>query len=157
MAMTTRIREVDAPHRLSEQQEQYKSLSGPLHSSCGACVYCADRCDNPDSKLALDSNDKLPCCGTQFYTMCEIRKHNTADSAWLVVGSDIYDVTDYISQHPGGKTSILKKSGGAFDCTEDFQFHSKHGRGVWQQYHVGKVKRCPGSLDNNRQWWMFWI
>jgi cytochrome b involved in lipid metabolism len=93
--------------------------------------------------------------------MCEIRRHNTEQSCWLVAGDTIYDATSYISQHPGGATSILKKSGGVADCSEDLMFHSKNGRKVWKKYVVGKVKKCPGpdgSLqgDVDKHWWMFW-
>ena len=91
--------------------------------------------------------------------MCEIQRHNTEESCWLVAGDTIYDATSYISQHPGGATSILKKSGGVADCSEDLMFHSKSGRRVWNQYIVGKVKKCPGpdgQGDGEKQWWMFW-
>mmetsp|Transcript_23936 Transcript_23936/g.66902 ORF Transcript_23936/g.66902 Transcript_23936/m.66902 type:complete len:192 (-) Transcript_23936:250-825(-) len=102
-----------------------------------------------------------PICGHEKhqaeYTMCEIRRHNTEDSCWLVAGDTIYDATTYISQHPGGSNSIIRKSGGACDCTTDLHFHSKSGRKLWNKYIVGKVKRCPsqGRADE-KHWWVFW-
>ena len=101
------------------------------------------------------------------YTMCEIRRHNTTESAWLVAGNDIYDVTEYMTVHPGGSSSLLKKSGGVVDCTRDLNFHSRKGQKLWQKYHVGKVVECPGTQAQRRSkqkdlsvvekdWWKFW-
>jgi cytochrome b involved in lipid metabolism len=92
--------------------------------------------------------------------MCQIRSHNTVQSCWLVAGENVYDATEYLAMHPGGERSILKKSGGVCDCTEDIHFHSKKGKLVWNKYRIGKVRKCPGprgaSNGDDRQWWMFW-
>ena len=166
MAVITRGREVDA--RQSQTERAKIQYIAPLHLSCGACTYCTDMCGNAtcvecDCKLTSLDSGSTASCGSdsvRYYTMCEIRRHNTEESAWLVVGDDIYDATTYVNQHPGGKTSILKKAGGACDCTEDLRFHSKSGRRVWLKYRVGKVKRCPsphGNYHSDRCWWMFWL
>ena len=72
-----------------------------------------------------------------YYTLTEVRTHNTIESAWILVGNTIYDVTTYISDHPGGASSILRKCGGSVDCTRDFNFHSKRARREWKRYKVG--------------------
>ena len=47
-----------------------------------------------------------------FYTICEVKQHNhNMDSAWIVVGSDIYDITTYLHEHPGGSKVIIATSG----------------------------------------------
>lgn len=129
-----------------------------VSNNCGGCSYCSScECIECESNTSLDSRQRNKNGdGCQFYTRCQIRRHNTVHSAWLVAGDKIYDATEYLSQHPGGEYSILKKAGGACDCTEDFQFHSKSGRKVWEKYFVGRVKPCPGSPEA-RQWWMFWM
>jgi hypothetical protein len=166
MAVTTSTREVDA-RRVSRSEEVKERFITPLHLSCGACAYCADTCSDAAcvecarmvGRHEPHSSRIRGCDSIRCFTMCEIQRHNKEKSAWLVAGDDIYDATNYVNQHPGGKVSILKKSGGAWDCTEDFYFHSKGGRSVWKKYHVGKVKQCPGPHGNanSRQWWMFWM
>lgn len=42
----------------------------------------------------------------------EIAKHNSPTSCWLVIHGKVYDVTNFLDQHPGGR-SILLKQGGA--------------------------------------------
>ena len=146
MAITTTIQRVaDARQSesiLSKEHSYGAAKTRPLHLSL------------------VPSSDTMSCesCSPRYYSMYEISRHNTEESAWLVAGDEIYDATFYLNQHPGGRTSILRKAGGACDCTEDFEFHSKKGRKLWQKYKIGMVKRYPGQEGYvDRQWWMFWI
>ena len=80
-----------------------------------------------------------------FYCMCQVKKHCTKDSAWLLVGNKIYDVTTYIKLHPGGERSILNKCGGANDCTIDMKFHSHKAQKLWKEFYIGNLKPCQFS------------
>ena len=40
------------------------------------------------------------------YTAAEVAKHNTATDCWSVVSKNVYDLTSYVSSHPGGATVI---------------------------------------------------
>ncbi len=44
----------------------------------------------------------------------------------------IYDVTDFIHIHPGGKTSLFLKN--LKDCSADYKFHSKNAKQTWNNY-----------------------
>jgi len=93
-----------------------------------------------------------------YYTRLEILRHNTESSAWIVAGDDVYDVTDYVEHHPGGKYSIMKKVGGAVDCTRDLLFHSKSGQKYWKQFLIGKITKNPSKngVPVEKEWWKFW-
>ena len=121
-------------------------------SSCDACPHCADRCWNLNCLACASKSRETVAPGFTFlaraddekyYTICQIRRHDHAQSAWLLVGDTIYDATEYLSKHPGGEMSILNKAGGKADCTVDFDFHSKGARRMWRKYRVGKVCSCP--------------
>ena len=46
--------------------------------------------------------------------VAEVQKHNTVKDCWTVVNSNVYDLTSYISSHPGGAsvlTAICGKDG----------------------------------------------
>lgn len=55
--------------------------------------------------------------------MAEVVKHNSADSCYIVVLGNVYDVTSFISEHPGGPEKILNLCG--TDGTAAFE--RKHG------------------------------
>lgn len=62
---------------------------------------------------------------TLSLTMQEVGKHNSADSCYTVIRGDVYDVTSFISQHPGGPEKILglcgKDGTAAFERKHDGQ------------------------------------
>lgn len=142
-----------------------KALFGPLHESlrnassdsiCDACVFCADTCGNPnctpcsqkETRRSNPSNEAKPfpftVCDTseRTFTRCQLRRHCTEDSAWLLCGSTIYDATPFLAVHPGGMKSILRKSGGAADCTQDMAMHSRQANKKMKSKKVGKLVRC---------------
>lgn len=55
---------------------------------------------------------------TKTYTVADVAKHSTETDCWMVVEKKVYDVTSFISNHPGGK-AILKGCG--IDATVLFE------------------------------------
>ncbi|GAA6002414.1 cytochrome b5-like heme/steroid binding domain-containing protein [Rhodotorula paludigena] len=54
----------------------------------------------------------------------EVSDHASADSAWVIIDGNVYDVTEFLEDHPGGKKVLLKACGK--DSSKQFwQFHSK--------------------------------
>ncbi|KAL6710366.1 hypothetical protein ACN47E_009312 [Coniothyrium glycines] len=49
----------------------------------------------------------------------EVARHNDKKSCWIVLDSKAYDVTSFMSEHPGGAPIILKNAGS--DATEEFK------------------------------------
>jgi len=160
---------LDVPNILEKQS--YQNVPEPpliLESiTCDACPYCSDVCGNSScescllkkslssercpNKRFLSLSDPLStrvgCCDTEkiFYTMCEVRRHNHINSAWLRAGDTIYDATKYIKYHPAGSECILLKAGGCSNCSQDIDFHSKRAKSMWRDCRIGKLKRCPGE------------
>ncbi|KAH9386925.1 cytochrome b5 [Nematocida major] len=52
------------------------------------------------------------------YTLEEVSAHKCKKSCWIVLSGIVYDVTDYLKDHPGGSNIILENAGK--DCTEIF-------------------------------------
>lgn len=38
-------------------------------------------------------------------TLVELSRHNTKDDCWLAVHQKVWDVTDFVDEHPGGADS----------------------------------------------------
>lgn len=45
------------------------------------------------------------------YTLADVATHNSAASCWTVINGKVYDVTSWITQHPGGQQAILSLCG----------------------------------------------
>lgn len=41
----------------------------------------------------------------------EVQKHNSASDCWVVIDGKVYDVTEFISMHPGGASIIIRNAG----------------------------------------------
>lgn len=42
-----------------------------------------------------------------IYTLTQVAAHKDASSCWSAVNGNVYDLTAWISQHPGGERAIL--------------------------------------------------
>ncbi|KAI8338328.1 cytochrome b5-like heme/steroid binding domain-containing protein, partial [Choanephora cucurbitarum] len=52
------------------------------------------------------------------YTVEEVSKHNTQDDCWVIINGEVIDATQFLSEHPGGKQSILVYAGK--DASKEF-------------------------------------
>ena len=66
-------------------------------------------------------------------------RHSSAGDLWLVVGGKVYDVTDFVDEHPGGVDAIMKRPG--MDNTAGFN-GPQHPERVHQligEYYIGRL------------------
>ena len=64
------------------------------------------------------------------YTIDEVSLHNTENDAWIIINNSVYDITDFINQHPGGKDILLQLLG--TDATNFF--NELHHPSVLEEY-----------------------
>lgn len=90
-------------------------------------------------------NPKPSSQTNQTFTISQVAKHNNSSSCWLIINAQVYDVTSFLSQHPGGASTILPHCGQeatkAFD-TKDQSFgggHSPSANSLLQAYLIGKL------------------
>ena len=57
------------------------------------------------------------------YTLAEVQAHNTQTDCWSAIKGNVYDLTSWISRHPGGPAPIIGLCG--TDGTEAFT--NQHG------------------------------
>ncbi len=53
------------------------------------------------------------------YTMADVATHNTKDDCWAVIDGGVYNLTSWISRHPGGPDKIIGLCG--TDATTAFR------------------------------------
>lgn len=76
-----------------------------------------------------------------YYTIDEIKKHKGPDSYWIIANGKVYDISQIIDVHPGGRDALIKRSGGKIDASEDYYFHSRKAQKIWNQLEIGRVKK----------------
>jgi cytochrome b involved in lipid metabolism len=57
----------------------------------------------------------------EMVSLAEVAKHNTESSCWLIIHGNVYDLTSFLPDHPGGKRILIKNSGK--DATEVRDHH----------------------------------
>jgi cytochrome b5 len=78
-----------------------------------------------------------PPSSSKSFTAEEMRGHNTDKSCWIAVHGEVFDVTDFLEEHPGGYDIIVASSGR--DATQDFDEigHSSAARDMLKKYKLG--------------------
>lgn len=54
----------------------------------------------------------------RVYALEEVQKHSNAASCWVIVKNKVYDLTDFLGDHPGGAEAILKYAGNVCPPTQ---------------------------------------
>ena len=83
------------------------------------------------------------------YTKEEVSKHSTKDDCWLIIKDMVYNVTEFLSIHPGGSSIVV--SVGGQDATEYFfELHKPDIlEEVGSKYIIGELcsaKLCHAKL-----------
>uniref|UniRef100_A0A7S2NR37 Cytochrome b5 heme-binding domain-containing protein n=1 Tax=Cyanoptyche gloeocystis TaxID=77922 RepID=A0A7S2NR37_9EUKA len=66
-------------------------------------------------------------------SMDEVKQHNKAEDAWMVLKGKVYNVTPYLEYHPGGREILVKVAGK--DVTSLF---NKYHAWVNSEFLIGK-------------------
>lgn len=71
------------------------------------------------------------------YTLSEIQQHNSLDDCWMVIFDKVYNITEFVDEHPGGDYILLEYAGR--DATHPF-LSSRHGSSAYKlldKYWIG--------------------
>ncbi|GMH31344.1 hypothetical protein Nepgr_033187 [Nepenthes gracilis] len=102
-----------------------------------------------DGGSALKKSVSSPFMNTTstMYSTSVVKKHNSPNSAWIIVHGHIYDCTTFLNDHPGGADSILINAG--TDCTEEFDaIHSDKAKKLLEDYRIGELITTGYSSDS---------
>ncbi|XP_048687606.2 sulfite oxidase, mitochondrial isoform X2 [Caretta caretta] len=77
----------------------------------------------------------MPRAPYPVFTRQEVGRHRSlAERVWVTYGSEVFDITDFVELHPGGKSKILLAAGGALEPF--WAMYAVHG-----QEHVLEILR----------------
>ncbi|KXZ52484.1 hypothetical protein GPECTOR_9g528 [Gonium pectorale] len=77
---------------------------------------------------------------TKVFSLADIKQHMSDKSCWLVVHGKVYDVTEFLEEHPGGYDIIVSSTGR--DATSDFEEigHSNSAKKLLEKYLIGEYE-----------------
>lgn len=74
-----------------------------------------------------------------FISKLELQKHKTADSLWVSIKKNVYDLTMFLETHPNAYETLMKIAGK--DATEIFAFnHSFEAMEGLKKYYIGALE-----------------
>ena len=84
--------------------------------------------------------EEAPSADTSVLSLDTVAMNDSEASCWTVINGNVYDLTDWISSHPGGASRILGLCG--IDGTS--QFEGQHGgsaaaEGTLESYLLGSI------------------
>lgn len=79
------------------------------------------------------------------FSVSDVASHSSVSDCWLIIDSSVYDVTGFISRHPGG--SVISQgcginATGLFETrpTGSMTPHSSNARSMLSDYFIGVVE-----------------
>ncbi|XP_063625366.1 cytochrome b5-like isoform X1 [Cydia splendana] len=93
---------------------------------------------------------------TEVITRAEVKKNRHRNKPWLIIHDDVYDVTKFLEEHPGGEDTLLDAAGS--DATQAFEDvgHSEDARELLKQYKIGTLpddEKSPKPVPCNWKWY----
>ncbi|XP_065860088.1 cytochrome b5-like [Euphorbia lathyris] len=84
---------------------------------------------------------------SKIFHFDEVLKHKDREDCWLLIHNKVFDVTDFLEEHPGGDEVILAAT--EKDATDDYEDigHSESAREMMNKYYIGDidVKSVPSD------------
>lgn len=75
---------------------------------------------------------------TTIFTLAQVATHATSSDCYLIINNNVYNVSDYLSRHPGGQSSIISRCGHEVSGI----FASIHSNRAWDlltNYKIGQI------------------
>lgn len=88
------------------------------------------------------------------FTLEEVQQHTTEDSLWTIYKNEVYDITEFIDEHPGGR--IIMSAGGKDleqawkDMGVNWHSNDSHVLQHLGKYKIGKLKSSESFIDKQK-------
>jgi cytochrome b involved in lipid metabolism len=90
-----------------------------------------------DTTSPIDQNNS----SEQLYTLDQVVENNNKDSCWTIIDGNVYNITSYVPNHPGGESEILQICGK--DGTNLFNKPSEHisggAKNILESFKIGTI------------------
>ncbi len=94
-------------------------------SSAGATAPSTAGASSTSTGASTATSTAGASASAQSYTLEQVKQHNTQADCWAAIDDGVYNLTDWIGQHPGGREHIIALCGtdatAAFDAQHEGQ------------------------------------
>ncbi|KAF6780006.1 hypothetical protein AHF37_00471 [Paragonimus kellicotti] len=104
--------------------------------------------NNLSSAEICDAEDN----GKRIITKEELAKHNSVESGgiWVSLQGKVYDVTEFVEQHPGGDKILLAAGADLFPYWSLYAFHfDAHVRDILNEYYIGELSHKDQAVQKS--------
>ncbi|KZC13281.1 PREDICTED: cytochrome b5 [Dufourea novaeangliae] len=119
--------------------------------------------------MASENTTAADTAPTKLYTRKEVAEHTDSNDLWIIINNKIYNLSSFLSEHPGGEEVLLEQGGQ--DGTQPFEDigHSSDARQMMESYKIGELveeERTKGNAsgssalygeDNSSGSWRSWL
>ncbi|XP_028132772.1 cytochrome b5 [Diabrotica virgifera virgifera] len=90
--------------------------------------------------------------GERVITLEEVSRHDTDKDCWVVIYDRVYDITEFLDEHPGGSEVLLEYAGREASAAFRGSGHSNVAIKLLNKYCIGelpideRIFRKPGGL-----------
>ncbi|KAF7649548.1 hypothetical protein LDENG_00139580 [Lucifuga dentata] len=117
----------------------------------------------------MSEEEKSSQDGVTYFRLAEIEQQNSFKSTWIVIHNQVYDVTKFLEEHPGGEEVLREQAGG--DATESFEDvgHSTDAREMAGGMVIGElhpddrvklskpVESLVATIPEEPSWFVNWL
>ncbi|KAJ6137594.1 Cytochrome b5 [Penicillium samsonianum] len=74
------------------------------------------------------------------YTLKDVAAHNTKGDTWMIIHGQVFELTKYLQDHPGGADALIEVAGTDATAAYEDVGHSEDAREIMQPFLVGTLK-----------------
>lgn len=75
----------------------------------------------------------------QTFTRDQVKTHNRRDDGWLIIHNEVYDITSFFDDHPGGRDVLLDQLGSDATIAFDAIGHSASAMAMMSRFKIGQL------------------
>lgn len=115
---------------------------GPQARSTFLPAIDATRVDGgfPDGLRPITELSRVPAVDLPRVTWQEVQRHCHAHDLWVVLHGEVYDLTQWAADHPGGLDVLLRHAGGDASAAFDAAGHSNATRVFALNFRIARVE-----------------
>ncbi|CAI9290449.1 unnamed protein product [Lactuca saligna] len=75
----------------------------------------------------------------KVFNLADVSPHNNSKDCWVIINARVYDVTNFLNDHPGGDNVLLDVAGK--DASDEFEEvgHGSAARLMLDEYYIGEI------------------